>query len=282
MALFSDADPLYGSNGLCATQASAIVSMQWSTRDGILDDSEDDDVPAALQEHSAAEASVRYSYELTRRQLAEQKQQQHDICEEERYGEKDCLICSFGKLYGNVESFQTVLDFYEANKHALDTEKLCNDACDLYMQKVYNPRYARKRERCGIPRLKPRHFRRHHMRNGGCGNDLMRKTEQLGLKLYSIINAKLDLGMRVDQKTGIKEIVTPDTHRALQSYFTCVRLACSGGSNSSSSGNNATTTVNVSSKRGVSNTSVSVSALTGQDRAKRQKRLDSYTLSKYS
>lgn len=280
MTLFSEADALYGSNGLCATQASAIVSMQWRARDGILDDSDSDEVTAAAAQ-TEADSSTRYNYELTPSQAAEQQQLQHDICEEERYGEKDCVICSFGKLYGNVESFQIVLDFYEANKHVLDTEKLCRDACELYMQKVYKPRYAKKRERCGIPQLKPRHFRRHHTRNGGCGNNLLRKTEQLGLKLYSMINAKLDLGVRVDKNTGLKEIVTPDTHRALQSYFTCVRLACSGGTNSNSN-SNSTTTVNVSSKRGVNNTSVSVSALTGQDRAKRQKRLDSYTLSKYS
>lgn len=279
---FSERDPLFGSLGLCSKRNDMEMSLTYA----IFNDNNGESSNAHTDtncSNSNSSETKRYSYEMLEDDIDRLQLLRNDIREEERNGETECLVCAYGDPHGSTEQYQQVLDFYEDNKNKMEKEALYRNASELYRLKVYEPQKRRRGGTCDLPLLQPRHFRRHEERDGGCGGNVYKMAELLAARMYKRLSYKLDRGVRKDGTSGAEEIDTADTHRAFQDFLNCARFSVSAGSSGSGGGN---TTINVSSsssggKRG-NRTGVSVSALVGMQKEKRQKRLDSLALSKYS
>ena len=268
---FHDSDPLFGSLGLCPSDYR--IMMQFTNREE--EEPETNYRGNSRNERQQQECNelepVRYQYQMLESDVEQWRIRQDDKHEEERHGEKDCLICSYGDPHGTTEHYQQVLDYYNDNKNILDRDALHRGACEKYREKVYDRQRKRRGSNCDLPLLEPRHFRRHEER---CDPNPHKMAEQIATKLFQRLEYKFSKGVRRDTQTGIEEIDTPDTHRAIQDFLKCAHFSASAPSTS--------TTINVSSTKRGTNTKVSVSTLVGLQKEKRQKRLDSLTLSKYS
>lgn len=274
---FSDADPLFGSVGLCGSQPS-VWYMRWeSTTTGPGGGSQADEAAAEESVPAAAEPITRFQYHKTDLDLERWRQEQLDRREEERSGEAECLICSLKDPDGSG-NYQQVLDYYHGNRRSCHPGTLHKEVCEKYKDKVWRLPALRKGESCSLPLLQPRHLRRHERE---CVRDIYDDAEEIADRLKERILKKIEEGIQVDTQTGLQEIDPNDTHRALSDWLSYARfLAQRPASGDGSSGS--TTTISVNSKRGRGKeTAVSVSALVGLQKEKRQKRLDSYTLSRW-
>lgn len=295
---FHEFDPLFGSVGLCP---SAQLWMQTTWSDS--SDHEHEAQPArgrrkrkrpraSVPEGPSASNGVaaggpegsegpegtmtRFQYHETEHDMDRWRQERVDRQEREAQGETECLLCSMRDPDGSGR-FQEVLDYYERNRDRLHPDILHQEVCRKYQENVRGLLVKRKGERCTLPLLEPRHLRQHE---SVCKRGVYDDAEKIADRLKERILTKLTKGIQVDTQTGLQEIVPIDTDRAIKSWLSLARFMATRPDSCSSS----TTTISVnSSKKGKGgDASVSVSALVGMQKEKRQKRLDSYTLSRWN